>query len=189
MKIGGQLRREGEPWLVQASTSPTSPRALPGSRIFPTRVSNVEAATTRLAVAGSAAAAPAATLWPLAPCTIWATPTRAALPIWLLPTPSMAAPTAVATSVLICPTWPCPNACTRAASSGWLSAWWPKTACPIRPPVGTCGATTASSSPTPPSRTGSRRLGGKKVDSISTTYLDEALADFSGYLAVDEVYD
>ncbi len=31
--------------------------------------------------------------------------------------------------------------------------------------------------------------GEKKVDSISTTYLDEALADFSGYLAIDEVYD
>jgi hypothetical protein len=27
------------------------------------------------------------------------------------------------------------------------------------------------------------------VASISTTYLDEALADFSGYLAIDEVYD
>jgi hypothetical protein len=27
------------------------------------------------------------------------------------------------------------------------------------------------------------------VDGISTTYLDEALADFSGYLAIDEVYD
>ena len=25
--------------------------------------------------------------------------------------------------------------------------------------------------------------------SISTTYLDEALANFSGYLAIDEVYD
>jgi hypothetical protein len=27
------------------------------------------------------------------------------------------------------------------------------------------------------------------VESISTTYLDEALVDFSGYLAIDEVYD
>jgi hypothetical protein len=56
-------------------------------------------------------------------------------------------------------------------------------------PVGTCGAITASSFPTPPSRTGSRRLGKKKGESIKTTYLDEALADFSGYLAIDEVYD
>jgi len=62
-------------------------------------------------------------------------------------------------------------------------------ACPTKAPVGTCGATTASTSPGPPSRTGSRRLGKKKVESISTTYLDEALANFSGYLAIDEVYD
>jgi hypothetical protein len=41
----------------------------------------------------------------------------------------------------------------------------------------------------PPSRTGSRRLGEKKVDRIATTYLDKALADFSGYLTIDEVYD
>ena len=27
------------------------------------------------------------------------------------------------------------------------------------------------------------------MESISTTYLDEALADFSGYLTIDEVYD
>jgi Transposase len=48
---------------------------------------------------------------------------------------------------------------------------------------------TASSSPTPPSRTGSRRLGKKKIETLTTTYLDEALSDFSGYLAIDEVYD
>jgi Transposase len=48
---------------------------------------------------------------------------------------------------------------------------------------------TASSSPTPPSRTGSRRLGKKKKETLTTTYLDEALSDFSGYLAIDEVYD
>jgi len=34
-----------------------------------------------------------------------------------------------------------------------------------------------------------RRPGKKKIDSIKTTYLDEALADFSGYLAIDELYD
>jgi hypothetical protein len=41
----------------------------------------------------------------------------------------------------------------------------------------------------PPSRTGSRPAGKKNLDGISTTYLDEALADFSGYLAIDELYD
>src|SRR5262249_28883888 len=34
-----------------------------------------------------------------------------------------------------------------------------------------------------------RRPGKKKRGSIKTTYLDEALAGFSAYLAVDEVYD
>ena len=74
-------------------------------------------------------------------------------------------------------------------SSNWPSAWWPKTAFPTRPPAGTSGGTTASSSPTPPSRTGSRRPGGKIRATLSGRYLDEALADFSGYLAIDEVYD
>jgi hypothetical protein len=36
---------------------------------------------------------------------------------------------------------------------------------------------------------GRGRRGKKKLDCLSTTYLDEALADFSGYLAIDEVYD
>jgi hypothetical protein len=36
----------------------------------------------------------------------------------------------------------------------------------------------------PPFRTGSRRPGKKNLDGISTTYLDEALAGFSGYLAI-----
>jgi hypothetical protein len=41
----------------------------------------------------------------------------------------------------------------------------------------------------PPSRTGSRRRGKKNLDRIKTTYLDLALVDFSGYLAIDELYD
>ena len=49
--------------------------------------------------------------------------------------------------------------------------------------------TTASSSPAPPSRTGSRPLAEKKWGQLGTDYLDEALANFSGYLAIDEVYD
>jgi hypothetical protein len=55
--------------------------------------------------------------------------------------------------------------------------------------IGISGGTTASSSPTPPSKTGSRRLGEKIQTTLSGAYLDKALADFSGYLAIDEVYD
>src|SRR5215471_18916806 len=60
---------------------------------------------------------------------------------------------------------------------------------PTGPRVGTSGATTASLSLLPRSRTGSR-LGGKKAQArMDTDFLDWALADFSGYVAADELYD
>jgi hypothetical protein len=48
---------------------------------------------------------------------------------------------------------------------------------------------TASSSPTPRSRTGSRPGGKKAARRIDPDYLDWALSDFSGYIAADELYD
>jgi hypothetical protein len=62
-------------------------------------------------------------------------------------------------------------------------------ASPIVRPNGRCGAITACSSPTPRSRTGSRPGGKKAARRIDREHLDWALADFSGYLAVDELYD
>jgi hypothetical protein len=41
----------------------------------------------------------------------------------------------------------------------------------------------------PPSKTGSRQRAKKKHASLAAAYLDVALLDFSGYLAIDEVYD
>jgi hypothetical protein len=108
---------------------------------------------------------------------------------WLSPFRVIAAPTVAAASPVIFPTWPCLTAATPAGSSNGPSVSSPKMAYPTKSPVGTFGVTTASSSLGPPSRTGSRRLGEKKLDSIKTTYLDEALANFSAYLAIDEVYD
>src|SRR5262249_39836092 len=62
-------------------------------------------------------------------------------------------------------------------------------ACPTVPPAGTSGATTVSLSLLPRSRTGSR-LGEKKAQArMDTDFLDWALADFSGYVAADELYD
>jgi hypothetical protein len=49
--------------------------------------------------------------------------------------------------------------------------------------------TTASSSPSPRSRIGSRRRGKKGRAQVEAGYLDWALADFPGYLAADELYD
>src|SRR5262249_53163260 len=78
---------------------------------------------------------------------------------------------------------------TPTGSWPWPSARWWRTAYPIRPPVGIAGATTASSSPSPPSRTGWRPGGRKAADRIGADYLDWALDGFSGYIAADELYD
>src|SRR5215471_8394376 len=62
-------------------------------------------------------------------------------------------------------------------------------ACPTGPRVGTSGATTAFLSLLPRSGTGSR-LGEKKAQArLDPEFLDWALADFSGYVAADELYD
>lgn len=104
-------------------------------------------------------------------------------------TPSITAPPAISSSMPTRLTWPHRAAITRAASSPWPSGWWSKTACPIEPPPGTFGAITASLFPSPPSRTGSRPREKKSRTPVETDYLDWALADFSGYLAADELYD
>src|SRR2546422_1430149 len=62
-------------------------------------------------------------------------------------------------------------------------------ACPTAQRVGTCGATIASLCPLRLFRTGSR-LGEKKAQArMDTDFLDWALADFSGYVAADALYD
>lgn len=64
-----------------------------------------------------------------------------------------------------------------------------RTVCRTDRRAGTSGAITASSSPGPPARTGSR-LGGKKAAGrIEADYLTRGLENFSGYIAVDELYD
>ena len=59
----------------------------------------------------------------------------------------------------------------------------------MRRPVGISGATIAFLPPGPPSKTGWRRGGKKAVRHIEGAYVDWALADFSGYIAADELYD
>src|SRR5437763_3909115 len=62
-------------------------------------------------------------------------------------------------------------------------------ACPTARQAGTSGATIVSLSLLRRSRTGSR-LGEKKAQGrMATDFLDWALADFSGYVAADELYD
>ena len=61
--------------------------------------------------------------------------------------------------------------------------------CLTAPPPGTYGVTIASLSPLQRSRTGSRRRGKKSRRQVEQEYLDDALATFSGYIAINELYD
>src|SRR5919108_2670480 len=61
--------------------------------------------------------------------------------------------------------------------------------CPTVLPVGTCGATIVCLCRLPPSKTGSR-LGEKKAQGhMGGAFLEWALQAFSGYAAVDELYE
>src|SRR5207244_13050876 len=62
-------------------------------------------------------------------------------------------------------------------------------ACPTAQRVGTYGETTGCVCPVRPWRTGSRGGGKKAQARLATDFLDWALADFSGYVAADELYD
>jgi Transposase len=104
-------------------------------------------------------------------------------------TPSITAPPAARTSTPTWQTWLLLVVTTPAGSSAWRLGWWWRTVCPTEPLHGTSGGITGFSSPSPRSKTGSRRLGKKSATHAETDYLDWALADFSGYLAADELYD
>src|SRR6266849_9831858 len=62
-------------------------------------------------------------------------------------------------------------------------------ACPTARRVGISGETTVSSCPLPRSKTGLRQGEKKAQARMDTDFLDWALADFSGYVAADELYD
>src|SRR5512145_1344616 len=105
------------------------------------------------------------------------------------PIPNTIARSAGSTSTPTCRIWLPLAAITPIASWRWRCGWWSKTGSPTAVPVGICGATIACLSRLPPSRTG-WRPGGKRASlRMATDYLDWALADFSGYLAADELYD
>jgi hypothetical protein len=177
------------PCLDRENTCPMSPRASLVWRTCPSRrLSNAvgttdgnhvqSAGTVRIGIAGRSGR-----------CTTWGTWSRAALTTSILHTPSIIAPNATSTSTPTCRTWPCPTATTRTAWLVWRSGWWSKMACPTKPPVGISGEITGCLSLGPQFRTG-LRPGGKRAESvIETGYLDWALADFSGYIAADELYD
>lgn len=60
---------------------------------------------------------------------------------------------------------------------------------PTAKPVGICGETIECGSPEEPCKTGSKPREKKGKDYVNGPYLDEVLREFSGYIAIDEVYD
>jgi Transposase len=84
---------------------------------------------------------------------------------------------------------PYPRPTTPTASSHWRFDSWSKTAYLTKQPVGTFGVIIEFLSLMQPSRTGWRPGGKKAVRQIDVEYLDWAMAEFSGYIAIDELYD
>jgi Transposase len=177
------------PCLVLVSICQILRKASPARKICQQQRSFVVVATIPISRARYAASRHFETVAARASCTTWA--------IWFLVDPvtsssftrNTAARGATNSSMPTPPTLPCPSRTTPIASFPWRCGWSWRTACPIKPPVGICGVTIASLSPSPPSRTGWRPGGKKAARQIWTHYLDWALRDFSGYIAADELYD
>ena len=86
-------------------------------------------------------------------------------------------------------TWRTPVVTILGVLSIWRCDWLWKTACPIDQRPGIYGETIAFSFPGLQSRTGLKQREKKAEQRITTDYLDGVLADFSGYIAADELYD
>ena len=129
----------------------------------------------------------------IAPCSgrsmIWETWSRSDHATFRSPIRNITAVSAGSISTRICWTWLRPKATTRVALLPWQYGWWWRTACPTGRPVGTSGEITACSSLSPQFRTGWRAGGKKAQQHVATEYLDAVLAEFSGYIAADELYD
>ena len=87
------------------------------------------------------------------------------------------------------PTWQTPVATIPAELSTWQCGWLLKTGCRIGRHHGIYGETIGFLFLGLRFKTGSRRREKKAEQRTPAEYLDGALADFSGYIAADELYD
>jgi len=85
--------------------------------------------------------------------------------------------------------WQTPAATIPAGLFTWQCVWLWRTACPIGRRHGTYGEIIGFLFPGLQFKTGLRQQGEKSQQRITTEYLDGVLADFSGYIAADELYD
>lgn len=165
------------------------PRGSHAPKICPRLGRSGTVAITRGVAALTVATAHAATVSHAAASTTSATPDTVVPSTSSSGSPSIGVRRAGDASSPTYPIWPCPSPVTPSGSSGPPCDWSSRTASPIGPPVGICGGTTASLSPGRRSRTGSRQRGKKSLAGIDTEYLERVLKTFSGYLAIDELYD
>jgi hypothetical protein len=171
------------------TTSRMFPRGSHALKICPRPAWNDTVATTQGVVALAVATAPAAMASHTVASATSATPVTAGLSTSSSCSPSIGAQHAGDASSPTCPTWPYLSPVTRSGSNGPPCDLPSRTDSRIGRPVGICGGTTASLSPGLRSRIGSRRLEKKSLAGIDTEYLDRVLETFSGYLAIDELYD
>ena len=139
--------------------------------------------------------APTAAIWPIvtrflhANCmTLVTWPTIGRLTCWSL-THSTAVQSARNISMLPSATWQTPVATIPAELSTWQCGWLLKTGCRIDRHHGIYGETIGFLFLGLRFKTGSRRREKKAEQRAPAEYLDGALADFSGYIAADELYD
>lgn len=177
------------PCLDQDSIFPTSRKASHAPKIYLNpRFSDAAAIFGSVLVRGAENRVSATGL-AFACCAILATCCRVGRTTSIWSTRNTSAPSARSSSTPTRPTTRCPMPTIRTASSPWPCDSWSRMACLIKPPVGTSGVITEFSFPTPPSKTGWRPGEKKAAGQIDNAYLDWALADFSGYVAIDELYD
>jgi hypothetical protein len=89
----------------------------------------------------------------------------------------------------ILPTWQTQVATIPAELSTWPCGWWLKMGYHIGRHHGIYGETIGFLFLGLRFKTGLKQRGKKAEQRVTTEYLDGALADFSGYIAVDELYD
>ena len=167
----------------------TKLKALIVLKIYPNQKSNGIRVPTRSAHVPIAVIRPIETRFPPGNCMISETWPPTDLLIWRSPTRNTVAPSARNTLMPISLIWRTSVATIPAELSIWRYAWSWKTACPIDRHPGIYGETIGFSSLGLLFRTGWRQREKKAEQRIATDYLDGVLADFSGYIAADELYD
>lgn len=171
--------------LVQGAISRTQRKGLLVPRIFPKRRLLNVAGTSAIGLVPPVAGPVSVAVQANESCTTSATWFPVDLATSISSTPNTVARAVACTSTLTCRTTHCQSPITPIASWPCPCGWSWRMAYRIKPPVGISGVTTEFLSLTPRSRTGWKPGGKKAARQVKGSYLNWALADFSGYIAAD----